>query len=109
MQIETNKIFKFANRLRYITVDNLPIGMCVDHVNKEYDKNNPEKVFNRHHRRKVLKENQGNGITKEAQSAFNSMKSAAAKDGISLKINKRYLWIEIRAYFGQIWIIIRIT
>lgn len=40
MQIETNKIFKFANRLRYIPVDNLPIGMCVDHVNKEYDKNN---------------------------------------------------------------------
>ena len=39
MQIETNKIFKFANRLRYIPVDNLPIGMCVDHVNKEYDKN----------------------------------------------------------------------
>ena len=40
MQIETNKIFEFANRLRYIPVDNLSIGMCVDHVNKEYDKNN---------------------------------------------------------------------
>ncbi len=33
-----------------------------------------------------LPKNYGNGITKEAQSAFNSMKSAAAKDGISLKI-----------------------
>lgn len=40
MQIKASKIFEFAHRLRYTPVNNLPIGICVDHVNKEYDKNN---------------------------------------------------------------------
>ena len=44
----------------------------------------------------------GNGVKK-------FLRPSRIRDGISLKINKRYLWIEIRAYFGQIWIIIRIT
>ena len=39
MEIDADKIYEFAHRLRYTPVNNLPIGMCVDHINKEYDKN----------------------------------------------------------------------
>lgn len=37
MEIDADKIYKFANRLRYSPSDNLPDNIIVDHVNKEYN------------------------------------------------------------------------
>lgn len=57
---------------------------------KEYDEKNPEKVFNRHNRRRSRENNQGNGITKEQwREMMEFFDWRCAYSGISLDKNNR--------------------
>ena len=57
---------------------------------KEWRENNPDKVFNKHHKRRLLKESQGNGISKEQWlEMMEFFEFKCAYSGITLSKNTR--------------------